>query len=134
MPNALGRWIAGSFDFRFTGIASLLVVAAFVLLKYRNDRTAISISNCLGVAFSIFTLIAATNVGAIFLLTSPPAFELISRDSLALVGVVTVIAVYMQAASDLTARFRNTHSRFRNTPGAPAPARVPVGRDPEPGA
>ena len=92
MPNIIGRWIAANFDFRFSGLASLFVVAIFVLLKFRRDPSAISTTGCRGLAFSVFTLISATNAGAVFLLTTPPALELLSKDSLSLVGVVTLIA------------------------------------------
>lgn len=108
MPNIIGRWIAANFDFRFSGLASLLVVAVFVLLKFRRDPSAISTTSCLGLAFSVFTLISATNAGAVFLLTTPPALELLSKDSLSLVGVVTLIAVYSQAGGDTITRFRNS--------------------------
>ena len=37
MPNLIGRWIAANFDFRFSGLASLFVVAVFILLKFRRD-------------------------------------------------------------------------------------------------
>ena len=107
MPNLIGRWIAANFDFRFSGLASLFVVAIFVLLKFRRDPSAISTTGCLGLAFSVFTLISATNAGAVFLLTTPPALELLSKDSLSLVGVVTLIAVYSQAGGDIITRFRN---------------------------
>ena len=66
MPNIIGRWIAANFDFRFSGLASLFVVAAFILLKFRRDPSAISTTGCLGLAFSVFTLISATNAGAVF--------------------------------------------------------------------
>ena len=106
MADTIGRWIAATFDFRFTGIVALVVVAVFALLKViRRDSAAISIKNCLGLAFSVFTFITATNAGAVFLLTSPPALDLLSRESLALVGVVTVIAVYLQIGSYIIAQF-----------------------------
>lgn len=108
LTNTFGRWIAATFDFRFTGLASLVVVAVFILLKARHEPQAISTTNCLGLAFSVFTLISATNAGAVFLLTSPPALDLLSKDSLALVGVVTVVAVYLQAGKDILARFSKT--------------------------
>src|SRR5439155_7155676 len=91
--------------FRFTGLASLTVVAIFVLLKFRRDPSAVSTTSCLSVAFSVFTFISATNAGAVFLLTTPPALDLLSKDSLALVSVVTVIAVYLQTGRDIIARF-----------------------------
>ncbi len=114
--NEIGRWIAHHFDFRFSGLASLGVVIAFALWKLRGDRAAISTTNCLGLAFSVFTLISATNVGAVFLLTSPPAFELLSKDSLALIGVVTVIATYSQAGEDVWRRFQSRPGRPVETP------------------
>jgi hypothetical protein len=107
MTNSVGRWIAATFDFRFTGLASLGVVAIFILLKFRRDPGAVSTTSCLGLAFSVFTVISATNAGAVFLLTTPPAVDLLSRDSLALVGVVTVVAVYLQSGRDIIARFRS---------------------------
>ena len=72
------------------------------------DPTALSTTNCLGLAFSVFTVVSATNAGAVFSLTSPPAFDLLSKDSLALAGVVTVVAVYLQAGKDIVSRFRIT--------------------------
>ncbi len=108
MANEVGRWIAATFDFRFSGLASLFVVVVFVLLKFRRDPSAISTAGCLSIAFSVFTIISATNAGAVFLLTSPPALDLLSRDSLSLVGVVTVIAVYSQAGGDIINRFQST--------------------------
>jgi len=108
MTNSIGRWIAATFDFRFTGLASLLVVAAFILLKFRRNPAAVSTTSCLSLAFSVFTLISATNAGAVFLLTTPPALDLLSKDSLALVGVVTVVAVYLQAGKDIIAHFART--------------------------
>jgi len=106
MANAIGRWIAATFDFRFTAIAALIVVAVFALLKARRrDFAAISITNCLGLVFSVFTFISATNAGAVFILTTPPALDLLSKDSLAIVGVVTVVAVYLYAGRDIIARF-----------------------------
>lgn len=105
MTNVIGRWIAATFDFRFTGLTSLAVVAIFVLWKARRDPSAVSTTSCLSLAFSVFTLISATNAGAVFLLTTPPALDLLSKDSLALVGVVTVVAVYLQAGRDIVSRF-----------------------------
>lgn len=108
LSNNVGRWVASTFDSRFAGLSSLLVVAAFVLAKFRSERAAISTTNCLGLAFSVFTVISATNAGAVLLLTRPPAFDLLARDSLSLVGVVTVVAVYLQAGKDIVARFART--------------------------
>lgn len=121
MPDAIGRWIAATFDFRFSGLASLFVVVIFVLMKFRNDPSAVSTTSCLGLAFSVFTLISATNAGAVFLLTDPPALNLLSKDSLALVGVVTVIAVYSQAGRDIVTRFRSSPKppSERNNPSQP---------------
>ena len=79
MADGIGRWVAVTFDFRFTGLTSLLVVVVFVLLKFRRDPSAISTTSCLGLAFSVYTLISATNVGAVFLLTTPPALDLLSK-------------------------------------------------------
>src|SRR6266446_3537315 len=84
MTDSLGRWIAVHFVSRFAGLSSLLVVAAFILLKVKREPATISTTNCLGLAFSVFTLITATNAGAVFLLTSPPALDLLAKDSLAL--------------------------------------------------
>jgi hypothetical protein len=75
MTNTIGRWIAATFDFRFTGLASLAVVAIFNLLKFRRDPGAVSTTSCLSLAFSVFTLFSATNAGAVFLLTTQPALD-----------------------------------------------------------
>ena len=116
MADAIGRWIVSTFYFRFTGLISMAVVHAFVVWKGRRDPSAISTTSCLSVAFSVFTIISATNAGAIFLLTSPPALDLLSKDSLALVAVVTVIAVYQQAGRDIVSRFRNPPAPPQNHP------------------
>jgi uncharacterized membrane protein len=125
MANAIGRWIAATFDVRFTGLSSLIVVVIFVLWKARRDPSAISTTSCLGVAFSVITLVSATNAGAVFLLTTPPALDLLSRDSLTLVGVVTVVAVYLQAGRDILAR-------FSSTPTPPEETQTPGTRDSDP--
>ncbi len=117
MPDTIGRWIAVTFDFRFTGLASLAVVAIFVLLKFRSDPTAVSTTGCLSLAFSVFTIISATNAGAVFLLTTPPALDLLSKDSLSLVAVVTIIAVYRQAGGDIISRFSRAPQRPQEPPG-----------------
>src|SRR5690348_1753175 len=63
MANTIGRWIAATFDFRFTGLTSLAVVVVFILLKARGDPAAVSTTSCLSLAFSVFTVISATNAG-----------------------------------------------------------------------
>jgi hypothetical protein len=75
MTNTIGRWIAATFDFRFTGLASLAVAAIFILLKFRRDPGAVSATSCLSLTFSVFTLFSATNAGAVFLLTTQPALD-----------------------------------------------------------
>jgi hypothetical protein len=119
--NTVGRWIAVTFDSHFAGLASLIVLVVFVLVKAKRDRNAISPLNCIGLALGVFAFAGATNAGAVFLLTSPPAFDLLAKDSLALVGVVTVIAVYFQVIKDVIDRFKDT----------PKPPVAPIERLPQ---
>ena len=105
--DGLGRWIASAFDAYWSGIASLAALGIYILVKAVREPRAITPGKCLGLVFAVFTLASGTSAGAVLILTRPTALELLSKDSLPIVGVVTVIGIFGQAVPDIVRHFRD---------------------------
>jgi len=101
--DSAGRTILHASDYRIVAIIALVACAGFWLLRKKQGASAPDIAEFLRLVASLFSIFGALTIGVVFLLTRPPAIELVSPETLAIVGVVVLISVTHQSGTDIWA-------------------------------
>jgi hypothetical protein len=89
--DAFGRWVLGFADPRYIGLLVLFSVSlCSVIRKQRRGKWPTAIHFGRGIVAAVF-IVSGFVVFVIFMLTRPPAVELLSGESHTLVGLFTLI-------------------------------------------
>ncbi len=112
-----GRAFVQLFDYRIAALFTLIGVAV------HRKRTGVipSMPATLNACVGFLSIFGGVAVGVILLFTNPPAFELLSHESLGLIGVVTLLSTLYLGVTQIRANL---------FPSAP-PSRQPVSPSPE---
>lgn len=106
MLDSAGRWILQQADYRTVALLTLSVILGFLFYRHRIHGRWPSVPECISVSLHVLTLFSGFLVGAVFLLTKPPAIESLSPEVLSLTALVTVIAVFGNVGPKLLALFK----------------------------
>jgi hypothetical protein len=100
-----GRWFLTTFDYRFWGIAVLVVVVLFCVWRRLRYKTWPTRTDCFYVALALIGTIGAFSTMVVFLMTKPPAVEMLSTPSLVFLGLLVPIVIFGEALPRLKALF-----------------------------
>lgn len=94
MLDSAGRWFLREVDYRVYGLCILAVALLFVFWRRWRYRSWPSESDYLKLGLSLLGIASGLPVCAVFLLTKPPAIEMLSSLSLAAIGVLVPIITF----------------------------------------
>ncbi len=103
--DSMGRWFLGITDYRHYGLFIAAVLICFTIWRRRRYGSWPGHEDYVAVVTSIVAILGATTTGIVFLLTKPPAVELLPSQSLLLIGLFLPIVVYSYALPRLRGLF-----------------------------
>lgn len=119
-PDHFGRAFIQLFDYRIAALLALLLTAIGIGIYRKRMGVMPSIAAMLHTCVGFLSIFVGLVIGAILLLTSPPAIELLSHESLGLIGVVTLLSTLYLGGTLIRANL------FPETPPSRKPARNPL--------
>ena len=107
MPDldGIGRWILTAVDYRVLGLLCLGAALPFGIVRYWRDGGLPPFSEFLRVGSSIAAIYGAVTIAAVFLMTKPPAVELLSSESYATIGFVVTLSLLFHGIPELVRLF-----------------------------
>ncbi len=105
MLNEYGRWILEQADYRVVGLTTLLIVVVFVVTRRVRYGRWPGVTESQTVLLKVLSIFSALAVGIVFLLTKPPAIDILSSGAFSLIGLVTLISVIGPAGTTLIKLF-----------------------------
>jgi len=125
--DKVGRWILVRLDYRIVGILAIIILVAYLgVLKYRTKSFKAPLDDLFYLSVGVVTLFSSITLGCVFLLTKPPAVDLISGDVLVISGLASVIACGWVGARELYIKFfPPTLKDGQPPPGNPPPGQTP---------
>jgi hypothetical protein len=101
----MGRWFLSTFDYRFWGIAFVCALVLFSLWRrYRYKGWPVR-DDYVHLLFSLAGSIGGITIPIVFLLTKPPAIDMLSGPLFLLVGLGVPILIFGEALPRLKALF-----------------------------
>ena len=104
--DGFGRSMLRLADPRALALLALFILCVFLIFRRKRYGSLPSNSECLRVVFGLLTLFSAIIVGVVFVLTDPPAIEVLSPGTLPFYGLVILIAVIGQVIPELLDLFK----------------------------
>jgi len=92
--DSVGRWFLREVDYRVYGLCILAIALFFVVWRRWRYRSWPSEGDYLKLGLSLLGIASGLPVCAVFLLTKPPAIEMVSGLSLAAIGVLVPIIAF----------------------------------------
>jgi hypothetical protein len=99
----VGRWLLREIDYRVYGLCILAIALLFVVWRRWRYKSWPSEGDYLKVGLSLLGIASGVPVCAVFLLTKPPAIEMLSGFSLAAIGVLVPIITFAYGLPRLSA-------------------------------
>lgn len=100
-----GRWFLSSIDYRIWGLLALVVAAGFSFWRRYRLEAWPSRNDYLKLVFAIIGVIGGVTTMVVFLLTKPPAVDLLPSPTLLLLGLGIPILVFGESIPTLKALF-----------------------------
>jgi hypothetical protein len=113
--DSTGRQILNLAEYRIIGIFIAAILLVFVLWRRGKFDAWPSVEDCVYVCTNVLAVLGSVFVGVAFLLTKPPAVELLSSQALLTIGIFVPIVSFGYAFPRLRTLF------FPSTPPAPPP-------------
>lgn len=113
--DSLGRWLLTQADYRHYGLFIALAVSLLVAWRRWRYGNWASFGDCISLITSAAAILGGMTVSIVFLLTKPPAIELLPSMSLNLIGLFTPIVIFYYTLPRIRAVFLPSES-----PGRPA--------------
>jgi hypothetical protein len=111
--DSIGRQILNLAEYRIIGILVAAILLVFVLWRRCKFDAWPSVEDCVYVCTNVLAIVGSLFVGVAFLLTKPPAVELLSSQALLTIGIFVPIVGFGYAFPRLRALF------YPPTPPAP---------------
>jgi MFS superfamily sulfate permease-like transporter len=103
--DSAGRQILAFAEYRNLGVLVVLVLLVFVFWRRRRFKKWPGVDDCIYVCTNALAIIGGFVVGVVFLLTRPPAIELLSQQALLTIGIFVPIVSLGYAFPRLRALF-----------------------------
>lgn len=101
--DSVGRYFLAKSDYRIYGLLGLLAVAGFGVWRRLRYRSWPTHQDCIGFVISLAAMIGGVAVMVVFLLTKPPAIDMLSGETLALLGLLVPFVIFGNAYPRLLA-------------------------------
>lgn len=95
--NSIGRYFLLSLDARLYGLLALVAVGGFCVWRRLRYKTWPTHQDCIAFVLSLAAMFGGVTVMVVFLLTKPPAVDLLSTQLVALLGVLVPIVIFGNA-------------------------------------
>jgi heme A synthase len=102
--DSIGRQFLSTIDYRVYGLLALLALLLFCVWRRWRYRSWPSYQDCIVVVLSLGAMIGGITVLVVFLLTKPPAIDVLSSQTLALIGLLLPIVIFGNAFPKLLAQ------------------------------
>lgn len=103
MLDSVGRWYLREVDYRVYGLCFLAITLFFVVWRRWRYRSWPSEGDYLKFALSLLGIGSGLPVCAVFLLTKPPAIDMLSGSALTAIGVLVPIITFAYGLPRLSA-------------------------------
>jgi len=103
--DSAGRQLLALAEYRNLGIVLVLVLLIFVFSRHRTLNAWPGVEDCVNVCTNTLAIIGGLIVGVVFLLTKPPALELLSQQALLTIGIFVPIVSLGYALPRMRALF-----------------------------
>jgi hypothetical protein len=91
--DSLGRYLLRVSDYRYVAVAILFLWLAFVFVRRMRYRSWPPVADHVTVVMGLFSLWGVLVQAVVFLMTKPPALELLNQTDLVLVSVICLVVV-----------------------------------------
>ncbi len=91
--DQFGRSVVQLLDYRIAAILTLVLTVIGMGMHKKRMGSLPSMSATLNACMGVFSIFGGLVIGVILLFTRPPAFHLLSNDSLGIIGLVTLISM-----------------------------------------
>lgn len=118
--NDLGHSLLRLADYRYTGIAALLLVGLFCIVKRFNSGGWPTPWECIKVGFSFLAVLGALTFFAVFFMTKPPDCRELSSGDVQLVGIAVFVVAVGSGVGELRSSFARGQSKAVALPVPPA--------------
>ena len=103
--DAYGRWFLATFDYRVWGFIFLLVFLLFSLWRRFHYKSWPTRDDFLHLLFSLIGCIGGITAAIVFLVTKPPAVDMLSGPLFLLLGIGVPVLIFGEAIPRLKALF-----------------------------
>lgn len=100
-----GRWLLTVLDYREVGLLILLIIAVFALWRRIKFSAWPRFDECGSVLFAVLAIISGITVMIVFLLTKPPAVDLLPDEALEILGIMIPILFIWDSGPKIKAAF-----------------------------
>lgn len=100
-----GRWLLTAFDYREVGLLILLIIGVFAFWRRIKYGAWPHLEECGSVLFALLALISGLTVMIVFLLTKPPAVNLLPDEVLEFLGIMVPILFFWESGPKIRAAF-----------------------------
>jgi hypothetical protein len=101
----MGRAFLSTFDYQVWGITILVVIVGFCLWRRLRYKSWPAQSDCFHLLLSLIGCIGGITIPVVFLITKPPAIDLLSGPHFVLIGLAVPIIIFGAAIPRLKALF-----------------------------
>jgi heme A synthase len=97
LVDSIGRVFLSTVDYRLYGFLALVALVAFCFYRKRRYQSWPTHQDCITFVLSLGAMIGGITVLVVFLLTKPPAIDMLSTQTLALIGLLVPIIIFGNA-------------------------------------
>ena len=131
-----GRAFIQLIDYRIAALLALLLTLIGVAIHRKRAGVMPSMPATMNACVGFLSIFGGLGIGVILLFTSPPAFELLSHESLGLIGVVTLLSTLYLGVTQIRANLFPPAPPSREPAADPSKevstVRVPAKNEPNP--
>lgn len=103
--DSVGRWYLETLDYRIYGLLILVVLCIFFFWRRWRYKSLPSRDDYFTLVINLVGVFGGVTIFVVFLLTKPPAFEVLPSTSLVLIGLLVPIVILGFALPRLRALF-----------------------------
>jgi hypothetical protein len=131
-----GRAFIQLFDYRIAALMALFLTLIGVAIHRKRAGVMPSMPATLNACVGFLSIFGGLAIGVILLFTNPPAFDLLSHESLGLIGVVTLLSTLYLGVTQIRANLFPPAPPSREPESNPSKesstVRVPAKHEPNP--
>jgi len=101
--DSVGRYFLSTLDYRLYGLLALVFTGAFALWRKVRYESWPTHQDCIAFVIGLAAMIGGVAVMMVFLLTKPPAVDMLSGEALALLGLLVPFVIFGNAYPRLRA-------------------------------